>query len=353
VARPLLDRPLMRLAITSLTALLAASSTGCLLHPPGTDGDDDGTGSSTPTTPTPANPVARGEYQVTSTVEITIEALLPEPAANLVETMRDFSQNPARTLFDAAEDAGVPAVSTVRSALPSTLADKLEGWINTEIAKMTVDGVPVTQLAATLVTYAETSLTTVAVESEMAFSGGTVTHRLTALDLTPAGLETRLALDAIPSDIVTATTTATMRQGALSIGDHLFSVSYGEYAWQALEAKLTADHGAGIRATLGTAVNCPLIAARVAAKCVLGVCVGHQAELTSICERGLDEVVDRAHAKLASFKFDALHLEAGHATMVDSTKDGIVDRIDNGVWTAEINAGQGLRHAPATFTATR
>jgi len=341
----------MRLAITSLTALLATS--GCLPLGANPEDSDGYPGSSTPTTPTPSNPVARGEYQVTSTVEITIETLLPEPAANLVETLRSFSQNPANALFDAADDAGVPAVSTVRSALPSVLEDKLEGWINTEIAKMTVDGVPVTQVAANLVAYAETSLTTVAIESEMTFSGGTVTHRLTALDLTPAGLETRLALDAIPSDIVTATTTATMHQGALSIGDHLFAVSYGEYAWQALEAKLTADHGAGVRATLGTAVNCPLLATRVASKCVLSACIGHAPELTSICERGLDEIVDRAHAKLASFKFDAFHLEAGHATMVDATKDGIVDRIDNGVWTAEINAGQGLRQAPATFTATR
>jgi len=345
----------MRLAITTLTALLATASTGCLIHPPGTDGgsDDDGTGGSSSTQPTPANPVARGEYQVTSTVEITIEALLPEPAANLVETMRDFSENPARTMFDMAENAGVPAVSTVRSALPSVLEDKLEGWINTEIAKMSVNGVPVTQLAANLVAYAETSLSTVAVESELTIAGTTATHRLTALDLTPAGLETRLALDAVPSDIVTATTTATTSKGTLSIGDHLFSVSYGEYAWQALEAKLTAEHGAGIRETLGSAVNCPLIASRVASKCVLGVCVGHASELTSICERGLDEVVERAHAKLASFKFDAFHLEAGRATMVDTTKDGIADRLDNGVWTAEINAGQGLRHAPATFTATR
>lgn len=352
MARPLLHRPPMRLAITSLTALLATASTGCLLHAPGTDEDDTHEGGSS-STPTPANPVARGEYQVTSTVEITIEALLPEPAANLVETMRDFSTNPARTMFDMAEDAGVPAVSTVREALPSVLEDKLEGWINTEVAKMSVHGVPVTQLAANLVAYAETSLTTVAIESELSFSNGMATHRLTALDLTPAGLETRLALDAVPSDIVTATTTATTSKGTLSIGDHLFSVSYGEYAWQALEAKLTAEHGAGVRATLGAAVNCPLVAARVASKCVLGVCVGHVSELTSICERGLDEVVERAHAKLASFKFDAFHLEAGSATMVDTTKDGIADRLDNGVWTAEINAGQGLRHAPATFTATR
>jgi len=349
VAWPLLDRPLMRLAITSLTALLA--TTGCIIHPAGTAGDDDG--SPTTSQPTPANPVASGPYQVTSTVEITIEALLPEPAANLVATMREFSTNPAQTLFDVAEDAGVPAVGTIRAALPSYLEDKLEGWINTEIAKMTVDGVPVTQLAATIVTYAETSLSTVAVESELTIAGATATHRLTALDLTPAGLDVSLSLDAVPSDIVTATATATATKGTLTIGDHLFAVSYGEYAWQALEAKLNADHGAGIRATLGAAVNCPLIASRVASKCVLGVCVGHAAELTSICERGLDEIVDRAHAKLASFKFDALHLAAGRATMVDTTKDGVADRLDNGVWTAEINAGQGLRAAPATFTAAR
>ena len=145
----------MRLAITSLTALLATS--GCMLHGPG-DGDDD----SSSTTPTPANPAAQGGYQVTSNVEITIEALLPEPAANLVETLRTFSTNPGQALFDAAEDAGVPAVGTIRSALPSVLEDKLEGWINAEVAKLTADGIPVTQLAANLVAYAETTLTTIA-----------------------------------------------------------------------------------------------------------------------------------------------------------------------------------------------
>lgn len=344
MAQPLLDRLPMRLAITSLAALLTTS--GCLLHVPGDAGDDTGS------TPPPA-PIARGEYQVTSTVEITIEALLPEPAENLVETMRTFSTNPGQAMFDAAEDAGVPAVGTVRAALPSYLEDKLEGWINAEVAKMTVDGVPVMQLAANVVAHAETALSTVAVESEMTFATGVATHRLTALDLSPAGLDMRLALDKVPTDITTAEAEAVASKTTLTIGDHLFSVSYGEYAWQALEAKVTADHGAGIRATLGSAVNCPLVASRVATKCVLGVCVGHTSELTSICERGLDEIVDRAHAKLASFKFDAFHLEAGLATMVDSTGDGIAERLTNGVWTAEINAGQGLRHAPATFTATR
>ena len=33
--------------------------------------------------------------------------------------------------------------------------------------------------------------------------------------------------------------------------------------------------------------------------------------------------------------------------------DGVADRIVNGTWDAEMNLGLGLRHTPATFTATR
>lgn len=85
----------------------------------------------------------------------------------------------------------------------------------------------------------------------------------------------------------------------------------------------------------------------------VGVCVGHTAELTEICERGLDEVVERAHAKFLAYRFDALHLAAGTATLVDADADRTADALTAGRWTTEINAGQGLRAVPATFTATR
>lgn len=347
----------MRLAITSLVLV-----SGCILHtsdrdPAGGPGTPSGPGNpSGPGTPPPP-PVADGAYAVRSHVEITIEALLPAPAADLVDTLRDFSQAPAHTLIELAEDAGVPAVGTLRALLPDVLESKLEGWIDAEIAKLTVGGVPVPQLAATLVAYAETALTQVGLDSTLTIDGDVATHRLTSLDLSPAGLDTQLALGDLPGEIVeetaAATTTTTATRTTLSLGDHGFSVAYGEYAWQALEAKFVADHGAGIRATLGAAVNCPLVASRVASKCVLGVCVGHAAELTSVCERGLDEVVTRAHAKLATFRFDALRFASGTATLVDDDDDRVADRMTGGVWTAEINAGMGLRHAPATFTATR
>ena len=357
LARCLLDEALMRHHL--LASLLAStlSLTGCVIH----HHDDDtvggshtgsGSGSGSGTT-TPPAPVASGDYVVTSNIQITIEALLPEPAANLVSTARDFSQNPAHTLISLAEDAGVPAVGTLRSVLPDALESKLEGWINDEINKLTFNGLTIPELAAELVALAETSLTQVDLESELAISGTTATHRLTALDLTPTGLDTVLPLGGLPGEVTSATTTVRTSTTTLALGDHQYSVAYGEYAWQALDAKFTADYGANIRATLGAAVNCPLVAQKVASKCVFSVCVGHATELTDLCERGLDEVVARAHAKLATFKFDALHFQAGTATMVDINADRIADQLTNGTWTAEINAGQGLRHAPATFSATK
>jgi hypothetical protein len=213
--------------------------------------------------------------------------------------------------------------------------------------------VPVTQLAAETAALAETTMTQFSLESELtvtagAGTSGTAVHRLTALDFRPAGLATVLPLTALPGDVITATAAMTATPTALTLGAHEHGVAYGQYAWQALEAACTASRGAALRPTLGAVVNCPALASRIASKCVLGVCVGHAAALTELCERGLDEVVDRAHAKLASVRFTALRFAAGTATPADAAS-----RLTGGVWTAELNAGQGLRPVPATFTAIR
>src|SRR4051812_45396702 len=114
----------MRLAI-SLVLL-----TGCLPHASSDDGDDPG--------PTPIA-AADGTYQVRSQIDITIEALLPEPAEEVVVTLRDFSTEPAHTLITLADDAGVPAISELRTVLPDVLESRLEGWIDDEIAKIKLD----------------------------------------------------------------------------------------------------------------------------------------------------------------------------------------------------------------------
>lgn len=312
-----------------------------------TNPDDTGTNpdDTTPTpdpTPEPPKPVvANGAYNVRSTFDLTLEALLPEMIASKLVMLRAFSQNPAATLFDAAEDAGVPAVEEIRDALPAALEDKLEGWINDELAKVTVDGVSLQQHAANIVALAETSLGKFAIDSKLTVDTASATHQLQALDLSPAGLAATFPLSALPTEINTQTATCSTTGSTFSIGAHAYSIPYGEYVWQAINAQID------IRASLGAAVNCPAVAAVVANKCVFGVCVGHKAELTEICERGLDEVVDRVHDEFTATKLDMLALESGTATL-SADANAMA-----GTWTAQINAGQGLRNAPASFTATR
>jgi hypothetical protein len=303
--------------------------------------------------PPPVEAAARGAYQVRTTFDITASAVLPEPAYQVVETLHDFSTAPAHTLIDLAEAAGVPAVSELRAALPDSLESRLEGWIDDQIEAVTINGVPVTQVAGELAALAELPLTRFAADSTLDVTGARAAHRLTRLDFTPAGLDAQVPLTALPGDIIAAETTAACTDGALALGDHRFGLPYGRYAWQSIEAAVTAKYGAGMRDLLGAAVNCPAIADTVASKCILGVCVGHEAQLLELCERGLDEVVGRARAKMEALRFDAIRLEAGTATLADLADDGTAARLTGGVWTAQIDASQGLRPVPATFTGAR
>jgi hypothetical protein len=344
VVGALLNRNLMR-ALNSI-AILSSFVTGCVMQPGtgwGSDGDVD------PSHNPPA-PSADGTYQVHSSYDVTVNAVLPEPAYEVVGTLHDFSTAPAHTLLDLAEQAGVPAVGTIRAALPSSLETRLEGWIDDQIEAIEIGGVPVTQIAGDIAALAETVITKFSIDSELDVDGTTATHRLTKIGF---GADTSLSLANLPTDLTTQTTTCSTRNTTLTIGEHTYGLPYGTYAWQALESKMNVSYGATPRAFLGQIVNCPAVATAVANKCLLGICVGHKTELTQICERGLDEVVAAAQRKVVSLRFDALHHTRGTATLVDSDHDGRADRLEGGVWVAEIDATQGLRQVPATFSAQR
>jgi len=157
-------------------------------------------------------------------------------------------------------------VADLRAALPSALESRLEGWIDDQIEAITINGVPVTQIAAEIAALGETTLTRFAIDSELVVAGDEATHRLTRLDFTPAGAGVTIALAEVPADITSATTTARCEGGTLTLGDHAFSLPFGQYAWRAIEA---------------------------------------------------------------------------------------AERLDSGIWTAELDASQGLRPAPSTFTGER
>jgi hypothetical protein len=333
---------------------ISALQAGCLAPPAG--GGEDATGNDIvdpPRPPAPVDAIARGAYRVRSVFDVTPAAVLPEPGYQLLATLRDFSTAPAHTLIDLADDAGVPAVSELRAALPDALESRLEGWIDDRIEAAAIDGVPVTQLAAQLAALGEIALTRFAIDSALTIDGTAATHRLTGLDFAPAGLDASLSLAGLPASIGAASATAARTGGALVVGDHRFGIAFGEYVWQALDAVAVARHGAGVRGLLGAAVDCPALADAVANHCVLGVCVGHRDLLVELCERGLDEVVGLAQRRIAEVRFDAIRLAAGTTRLADPDGAGIATRLTAGVWTAQIDAGQGLRPVPATFTGAR
>ena len=340
----------MRTALPS--SLLAASLTasllvGCTDSGPGGDGGAGGTQEN----PVPAK---TGPYQLVTTVDFTIEAILPREIEDVVVTLRGFSTNPARALLDLAERKGVPAVRILRAALPDSLENRLESWINDEIAKLKIQGKPITEYAGEIAMLAEIALTQFAVDSELALGEGGGTHQITGLDLRPAGIDFRLPIGGLAADILTQKPDISLgERGAIELGDQHFGLAYGEYAWQGIEAASKLAFGGGVRDTLGTVINCPGLARSIADKCVLGVCVGHETELRAICTGGLDAVVDFAHDKLAAMRLDVLHFANGNARLVDDDGDGVGDRIADGVWQAELNIGMGLRHAPASFVGTR
>jgi hypothetical protein len=333
----------MRTAI--LASLLAA---GCGMS--STSGDPQNQ------TGTPENPIPskEGPYAVRTTVDFTVEAIAPPQVELVIHTLREFSTNPAHALIDAASAAGVPALGALYDALPSQLTDKLEGWIDDEVGKLVIAGKPNTEYAGDIAMLADIALTQFAVDSELDLRGTTAQHRLTALDLHPAGLDVRVPIDGIAGDILTQNPDVQVAEGGnVTLGEQHFGLNYGEYAWQGIEAASTQLFGADVRTALGNAVNCPHLAKTIADKCVLFVCVGHESELTDICNGGLDAIVDIAHNALAAQRLEAFHIIGGTVQLVDDTGDGVGDRLANGTWDAELNLGLGLRHAPATFEGSR
>lgn len=331
---------------------------GCGVSNPSSASDTDGPGGSDGTgdsggsagNPVKPGPFKTDPYSIVNQVDITAEVILPAQAELVVSTLRELSTDPAHALITIADEAGVPTVGTLYNLLPGILKDQLEGWINNEIAKVKINGVPVTTYAGQIAGLADAALTHFTVDSELLFHGQTATHRITALDLTPTGINFKLPIGGLAGDLLSQDASVFLATGgAVKLGEQHFGLDYGEYAWEGLDAASQVLFGDDVRAALGNAINCPNLAHTIANKCVFTVCVGHQAELTAICEGGLDAIVNFAHDRMAALRLDGLHLGSGQAHLIDDDGDGAFDRITGGTWQAELNLGLGLRPTTASF----
>ncbi|HUS27630.1 MAG TPA: hypothetical protein VMZ53_03955 [Kofleriaceae bacterium] len=344
---------MQRFLAISLLAATTTATAACGASDPADDGYGYGEGLGTPENPVP-QAEDKGPYAVTSRVDFTVEAVLPAQAELVVVTLREFSKNPAGGLIAAADAAGVPAVKALYDAIPGVIKDKLEGWINGEISKIKINGKTLPEYAGEMAALAETALTQFDLNSTLTMKPGEATHTLTGIDFGAAGIDVTIPINGLAADILTQHPTITVAEGgSLAFGDQRFGLNFGDYAWDSINQVSTTAFGGDIRSVLGKAMNCPALAHTISSKCVLNVCVGHETELKQICEGGLDQIVDAVHAKFVAYDIDAFRFKTGAARLVDDDQDGVADRIVDGVWDGELNIGMGLRHAPATFTATR
>jgi hypothetical protein len=306
----------------------------------------------------PAAPMTtNGTYALASTVDVEAQALLPGSAYEAVQILQGLRDRPAETLFDLAEEAGVPAVGTIRDALPGPLESRLYGWIDGYIQGVTTGDGTIATVINSVVSAAQTDVAYIGLDSTLAINNGVAQHRLdtVTIELPGRALSYDVApLAAVGVELDVAVTATVSESNALTLGAHAWTFPYGKLVWRAIEDQVVAQYGTDLRGLLGRQVDCAGMAADIADTCYWGQCVGHETELNQICNAGLDYAVQKVRAKVESAQVQPLALDAGTATMYDADlSDSVCSVIDSGAWTARLDLGHGLRSAPATFTGER
>ncbi|HET8540521.1 MAG TPA: hypothetical protein VFL83_11675 [Anaeromyxobacter sp.] len=306
-----------------------------------------------------------GQFSVTSQFEVPATVAAPGPLGDALRLVHGLSVNPGAALLDFAEDAGVPALSELRLVLPDPVEAELTGWMNAYLFTAVVDGVsPHDEIVAL-----DDLIRSVLLEWELRSTlvlpadGDGGTHAPVSLAFSsPAGpVEVPLEPTAPVTSGVGVAATVSWPGGPegaaiATLGDHAMGLPFGRYALRALKSILQAQYGkADVAAFLSAAVGCPALAASVASRCVGFACVGHESDLLAICEGGVAEGARQIEGQILGLDFEAIHFERGTATAVGATLSPARDAtsLQDGVWTATIDVGNGPEAATATFSAVR
>ena len=298
---------------------------------------------------TPENPIPNDDsYNVASRINFTSE--MPQVQTALAD-LRAFATNPAHALLTQA--APLPALAELYAALSTSLKDRLEGWINTEIDKVRIDGKTMREYASEMSGVAETSLTQFVLRSSLTMSPLGVMHSLTEINFTPFALDIVVPIGGLKADTLTQRTSLEVSEGgALELGEQKFGLGFGSHAWQAINLASTTLFGSDLHTSLVTALDCRTIANAVATKCYGTSCVGHATQLQAACEGAAEAIITKLRERIPAFKLDVYKFVEGTARLVDDNGDGMADRIIEGTWDTEIDLGQGPRAVAATFTAS-
>lgn len=289
-------------------------------------------------------------YTLSSVFSITTASLAPEPAYQL---LADLDDDPGRALITLADAAGVPAADLLFASLPDSLKGSIATWMTDAIGS---DGLAEVQV---LLAWSRLVLADVEVHSTLEIGsvddGGhaQAAHMLDSFlfhieDLVVA--EDIPQIDGLPGAGHAELEVRVQRDDEglhLLMEQQRYGLLFGEAAYRAFQSVILAHYGTDLRGVLGDAIDCPSMASEVAARCVLGACVGHTSELIDLCNGALDSAAEQVHAQFAALDMEVLDLEAGSALVLAS---GGGTRLAGGEWQAQVELGQGLRRVPAHFS---
>jgi hypothetical protein len=78
---------------------------------------------------------------VSSQFDVHATAAAPGPVGDALGLVHRLVDDPGAAILGFADDAGVPGISTLRSALPDVLESRLTGWMDSYVKSATVGGV--------------------------------------------------------------------------------------------------------------------------------------------------------------------------------------------------------------------
>lgn len=327
----------------------------------------------------PLGPQLDGVYELSSAFDLTTAGLLPDVMNDTLRALSNFREEPSQTIVDLMDAANVPLVPKVLNSIPAGIRGFVLGYIDEHVFGALYKSFPVTERItgmlddlASIVTKFEL-VTSLDLPQSNSIGDVWATHEISGVGF--RWDETRHVVRApeLLSDLVRQRVDGNvvalekrspeLESGRLLLGDHTFSVPVGSFALYAVDEFVKDKFGANnLRDVVGTWVNCKKLAANVAARCVgagaAKVCVGHAAELEQVCSVGLDLLVGAVRGGIKKLDIPFLNLQDGFARMWDAPEpggklDAVVDRIDNGFWTAFIRVKKEDRPVVATFTGHR
>jgi hypothetical protein len=329
----------------------------------------------------PVAPKLHGKYELYNKFDLTSTGILPDVANTTLKALSNFRESPSSTIVGLVDAANLPVVDQLLGVIPSVVKEYIYGWIDEAVFKQVYASVPMAkQIAgmlddlASIVTQFELVTTldmpegdavgdarTPHMISGVAYNWSEKRHIINAPELLQNLTKQTPKTNAVLLD----TLSPDLETGRLKIGDHTFSIPVGSFTVYAADKLVQEKFGAAnLRDAVGKVVNCDAVAHYVAGMCYDPwgpgkVCVGHEAQIKSVCTTGLDLVVGVLVGQIKDLDIPLLKLESGTAEMWDAPAlgqplDAVVSRIDKGFWTASINAG-GPTPKPviATFTGKR